>query len=463
MKHRFFSLLTAVSTAVACIGMGFSMATNAAADDDDALKILAVGDSITHGYNSSLDGYRKYLCYYLQQADFTDYDMVGPNNNWTDSTTYTLSSAANGIDAGTTITYDPAHAGYSGYSIQSYSGRTGIYETIFDTTYYDSDWNAAGNMIEAYEPDMILLQIGTNDLLDAHNEGITDRLETLIDQIEYYLDKDAVLFVASVPDIDAEVRNDWLTAYGYTYGTYYADDPDAFVELVESYVDAYNESVEELVEEKQAEGYNIYFADINSVVDMKTGLDDGVHPNDEGYACMGEYWANLILSYVNGEIDTPVTTTASSETTTTTALTTTQTETTTTTTTTTDVTTTAITETSESTTEITAVTTETEETTETTTESLEATTETTEITSNSLETTTATETTAAATQEILLGDVDLNNTISLTDIVKLSRYLIRDTTISYDAYLRADLTQDSRVNGFDLAVLRQMLVTQTYE
>ncbi len=448
MKHRFLSIVTAAVTAIACISIGSTLriAKVAADDDSDALKILAIGDSITHGYNSSTDGYRKYLCYYFEQAGFTNYDMVGPNNSWSSSATYTLETEANGISAGTEITYDPAHAGYSGYSIQSYSGRVGIYETIFDTTYYDSNWNPAGNMIEAYDPDMILLQIGTNDLLDAQNDGIISRLETLIMEIEAYLDEDDVLFVASVPDIDAEVRYDWLTAY-YDTISYY-EDKEGFIELVDSYVDAYNASVAELVSKMQANGYNIYFSDINSVVDMENGLDDGVHPNDEGYACMGEYWANLILSYLDGDIDTPATTAETTTiTTTTTTITTTEDTTEAATTDTTDITDV----TSEITTEST-VTSISDEITETSVSN-----ETTETLSSE----TTTETTESQ-EEALLGDVDMDNTVSLTDVVKLSRYLLRDTTLSYDAYLLADLTQDSLVNGFDLAALRQMLITQTY-
>ncbi|MCC8111908.1 MAG: GDSL-type esterase/lipase family protein [Ruminococcus sp.] len=492
MKHRFLSILTAAAAAIGCVGMGYAstVSSRVAADDSDTLKILAVGDSITHGYNSSTDGYRKYLCYYLQNAGFTDFDMVGPNSNWTDFTTYTLSTSANGIAADTTITYDPAHAGYSGFSIQSYSERTGIYETIFDTMFYDSDWNEAGNMIEAYESDMILLQIGTNDLLDAHNDGITDRLKELIDEIELYLDDGAVLFVASVPDIDAEVRNDWLTAYGYTYGTYYSDDPEGFIALVESYVDAYNESVEALVEEKQVEGYNIYFSDINSVVDMETGLDDGVHPNDEGYACMGEYWSELILLYVNGNTDNPVTTTTNTTTTTTTSTTTTTdaTNSTTTTTTTSIITTT---DTTNSTTEsITGLTTEStmESTTSSTEISTDSQTEKTEITSTTSETeisetettvssdtdiiteTTTTETSATETttttsstkeaDDILIGDVNLDDNVVLADVIALQCYLIRNRSLSSQAYLCVDLTKDSRVNGFDLVLLRQNVLLQ---
>lgn len=286
----------------------------------DPVKIIAMGDSITHGYINGDNGYRKYFCYGLQQNGITNFDMVGPNNNWSDSTTYDWN--------GTTITYDPAHAGYSGYAIQKIGSRQGLQETIFDTTYTDGD--VSGNMMEVYQPDVIMLQIGTNDVLDAQLTGIGDRLEELVDKLIPYVSGDGqVLYLASIPDIDAAKKYDWLGAYQWTYGVSYESDPEKFVATVQAAVDDYNTIVKNLVAKKQAEGAHIEFSDINSTIDISAGdLEDGVHPNEQGYAKMGQYWSNLLTeTYFHGTV-TPTTTT------TTTATTTTTTETTTTTTTT---------------------------------------------------------------------------------------------------------------------------------
>ena len=108
-------------------------------------------------------------------------------------------------------------------------------------------------MIEAYDPDIVLLQIGTNDLLDNQNAGITDRLEKLVDKLLDSIDSNSMLFVASVPDIDVSVRHDWLWAY-QSSGYSYENNPEEFTALVEQSVDNYNASVKELVEKKQAAG-----------------------------------------------------------------------------------------------------------------------------------------------------------------------------------------------------------------
>ena len=284
----------------------------------DPVKIIAMGDSITHGYINGDNGYRKYFCYGLQQNGITDFDMVGPNNNWTDSATYDWN--------GTTITYDPVHAGYSGYAIQKIGSRQGLQETIFDTTYTDGD--VSGNMMKVYQPDVIMLQIGTNDVLDAQLTGIGDRLEELVDKLIPYVSGDGqVLYLASIPDIDAAKKYDWLGAYQWTYGVSYESDPEKFVATVQAAVDDYNTIVKNLVAKKQAEGAHIEFSDINSTIDISAGdLEDGVHPSEQGYAKMGQYWSNLLTeTYFHGTV-TPTTTP------TTTATTTTTTETTTTTT-----------------------------------------------------------------------------------------------------------------------------------
>ncbi len=303
--------LTAVITSVSTFSVCGVSSISAVNSETDTVRIMSIGDSITHGYINGDNGYRKYFNYYLQQNGITNFDMVGPNNSWSNNSTYNWN--------GTIINYDPQHAGYSGYAIQSTGGRTGIQETIFNNTY--SNNGVSGNMLDAYDPNVIMLQIGTNDLLDCQLDGAGNRLEELVDLIlPYVSDEGEMLYLASVPDIDAEIRNDWLGNYRWKLGYTYSENPEAFSEAVQEAVDNYNIMVRNLVAEKQSEGYNIGFTDINSVVDMKSGLDDGCHPNENGYACMGKLWAEVLTeTYFGGEFEeeTPVVTTTKATTTTT--------------------------------------------------------------------------------------------------------------------------------------------------
>ncbi len=435
MKHK--SIISAVTAAAMCLGMAAAIPSVSSAEDS-TYKIFCVGDSITHGYINGDNGYRKYLCYYLQQEGIS-YDMVGPQNSWSDSATYNWN--------GTTITYDPQHCGYSGYSTMSYSGRTGIYETLFGSE----------NLMETYDPDMILLQIGTNDLLDASLDIRTgigdiretttalDRLETVVDEILANMDSTDVLFVTTVPDIDANTCASWVSSYQWIFNI----TTDEIPAKVQECVDAYNAGVKTLVAEKQAEGKNVQLGDVNSVVDYTAGdLEDGCHPSEQGYAKMGAHWAEKIVSYLNGgeTIIVPPTTEPTTEETTesTTEATTTE-------------------EPTESTTDATTTEEPTEPTTEATTteEPTEPTTEAT-TTEEPTETTTepATEDTTNAASSVR-GDVDEDGGVSMTDIVKLQKYLLGLETLNTETFDRADMDENSKVNAYDLTRLKRFVLENT--
>ena len=299
-QAKFLSLTAACVLSLTSVmgGLQVSAAQQSAPVSSD-VKIMALGDSITDGYWTG-GGYRKYLYHELEEMGYSNIDMVGPKGSNSESFQY----------QGQTVTYDGNYAGYSGYAIQYITGtetRQGILETI------SSDYGN-GNMIETYDPDVVLLQIGTNDVLSNYNDGITDRLENLVDTILADMDgENDMLYVSTIPNINIAERYDWLWAYGM----YYPNDPAAFTAKIQGCIDSYNASIQTLVAKKQAEGAKISFADIHSVIDETTDMYDGVHPNETGYEKMGNYWANLLNStYLNGDTDPkPVTTTTTQQTT----------------------------------------------------------------------------------------------------------------------------------------------------
>ena len=312
-NHSIFSLVVACVLAITMIvGSGtMSVSASAASQTSDTVKILALGDSITDGYWTS-GAYRKYLYYYLEQMGHTNIDMVGPKGSDSESFQYN----------GQTVAYDGNYAGYSGYAIQNISGtetRSGILEVI------QGNYGNGQNMISAYDPDIVLLQIGTNDILSNYNDGISNRLDNLVETILCSLDgTNDLLYVSTIPDINVAERYDWLWSYGISYYT----DPEGLTKKVQECINSYNAAIQSLVEKKQAEGKNIAYADIHSVLDQDTDLYDGVHPNEIGYENMGKYWANLLHStYFEGSdsssTDTSTTTTQTTTTTTKTTTTTT--------------------------------------------------------------------------------------------------------------------------------------------
>ncbi|MDE5556421.1 MAG: hypothetical protein K2J32_01825 [Ruminococcus sp.] len=273
MKRKILSLISAVTMAFTL------MPTVAVAEEEtttkETIKIMPIGDSITHGYQSS-GGYRKYFCYWFGRDEEYNFDMVGPNSDYPETFEY----------HDETMTYDSDHCGYSGYAIQYMNGtetRQGILETLQD-----------GNYLQTYDPDIIMLQIGTNDILSAYNEGITDRLENLINYISDNTRDETVIFVSTIPYIDAVKVYDWCWAYG---DEKFSNTPEDFDKIINNYVDKYNKSIPVLVDKLQDEGKKVQFVDIYERIKKDKHFEDGVHPNEKGYTGIGILWASYIKYY----------------------------------------------------------------------------------------------------------------------------------------------------------------------
>ncbi|MBR4319436.1 MAG: hypothetical protein IKP69_05230, partial [Oscillospiraceae bacterium] len=240
---------------------------------EQKLRVMPLGDSITDGFTGNPEGgYRLTLWNMLKENGYTEkIDFVGPNG--LDSTVWD----SNGSDMN--------HAGYSGYAIADIPNqRSGIYNF--------SEW-----LMQEYPADVVMLQIGTNDILSSALDGMDERLELLVDTILNYIPEDGLLYVSTIPYMDADVTN-------YT---------DAYtVEEMDKAVDDYNAEIREIVSRKQAEGKPIAQADINSVL-TKEDLLDGVHPNATGYEKIGKYWYGKLTEFIDGNSETPTETEPSTE------------------------------------------------------------------------------------------------------------------------------------------------------
>ena len=249
-------------------------------ENNEPIKIMCVGDSITDGYGIP-GSYRKFLYHGLTQKGY-NIDMVGSKSSlegkYTDETT------------GETWEYDDDNTGYSTYTIKSYRGRNGIYDTLKETNCLSQ------------KPDIVILQIGTNNIIDKHNqEGNSEDFETLIDYILQNIPETSVLFVTTIPPLDPnrEEVYSWFSNYRHSpfYSKTYSDEE---VQMnVEAFLKYYNSDITSRVNLRREKGQNIRAADVNSVItDVKSQLMDGVHPNNKGYKLMGEYWTEVIGEYI---------------------------------------------------------------------------------------------------------------------------------------------------------------------
>lgn len=303
---KFISVLTAL--AMAYIGTAFSAETAVCEDKSGSkpIKIMAIGDSITDGYGVT-GSYRKYLYNELTKKGY-DIDMVGSKGN-------DMKIDFSDAETGESFSYDDDNTGYSGYTIKEYPGRNGILETLKST-----------NCLENCKPDIVILQIGTNNIIDNYDANKTHSdLEELIDYILGNISENSTLFVTTIPDVDPnrqEVYN-WFSNYRHSadWQTNYSDE-EAEEKIIKQLI-TYNSNLTALVQKMIAvkiannwditserespdiqdlDGPYLRYADVASVItNVKTQLMDGVHPNNNGYKLMGEYWADQIDKYLSGQ------------------------------------------------------------------------------------------------------------------------------------------------------------------
>ncbi|MFF1478443.1 ricin-type beta-trefoil lectin domain protein [Streptomyces sp. NPDC058301] len=205
-----------------------------------ALRLMPLGDSITWGVGSaSGNGYRGFLWNRLA-AEGHALDFVGSGRNGTMS--------------------DPDNEGHSGWHIDQITG-------------------IADSMLARYRPNVVTLEIGTNDLNGGSTApAATDRLRALIDRI-----------TSDAPDATVLVG----TLIISTSGTEEATRP------------AFNAKLPEIVQAEQAAGKHVRLVDMSALT--SADLADPLHPNDTGYGKMADAFnAGVQAADAAGWIKPPV-------------------------------------------------------------------------------------------------------------------------------------------------------------
>jgi lysophospholipase L1-like esterase len=194
-----------------------------------SLKIMPLGDSITYGQGIvSYGGYRNLLGALLESDGYT-VDFVGSQKSGEES----LADADN-----------EGHPGWRTYNLR---------EAI-----------ASEGWLETYQPDIILLHIGSNDLRDGSPIHTRDNLSALIDDILGRLPETRII-VAQI------IRTRWGSDAKHIY---------------------YNDAIPNVAASK---GSHV------SVVDMENVLSKGdfttlYHPSPKGYDKMAHAWESAILA-----------------------------------------------------------------------------------------------------------------------------------------------------------------------
>ncbi len=219
-----------------------------AASEQIAITVMPVGDSITLGVQDSVEtdsqaGYRQMFYEQLGAAGYR-VRMVGAQ-----------------VD-GPANFREKQHNGWPGKQIG-----------------YIAD--AIGGWLNSYAPDIILLNIGVNNLLqpvnhdgstktDADRQNAPNELAALLDQI-YAADPRVWVLVMPVTPVKASV---------YPNGPYW--------------VTRLNDGLRVFVAQKIALGYRVRLAEIYPGITEQGS--DGVHPGTPGYTTMANVFADTLLS-----------------------------------------------------------------------------------------------------------------------------------------------------------------------
>jgi lysophospholipase L1-like esterase len=246
-KHS--ALLAAALTAA----LGLGVAVPAAATSTEApslavkaaaapatLRLMPLGDSITWGVGSpSGNSYRGFLWNRLA-AEGHALDFVGSGRNGAMS--------------------DPDNEGHSGWRIDQVAG-------------------IADSVLARYRPNVVTLEIGTNDLNGNYQiPTAADRLRALIDQI-----------TNDAPDATVLVG----TVIISTSGTEEANRP------------AFNAKLPGIVQAEQAAGKHVRLVDMSALT--AADLSDSLHPNDNGFSKMADaFGAGIQAADAAGWIKPPV-------------------------------------------------------------------------------------------------------------------------------------------------------------
>jgi lysophospholipase L1-like esterase len=189
-----------------------------------AIKIMPLGDSITDGYNVP-GGYRTDLWQALHERG-DRIKFVGSQEN------------------GPPELPHRHHEGYPGWRIDELHRHVG-------------DW------LQAAQPDIILLLIGTNDIVQGYDlERAPARLDALIDDLFRHC-PEVQVFVGSIPPIDEPHLN--------------------------ARVQAYNQAIAQRIQARQVQGDRLIFVDLYAGLTSED-LADGIHPNRQGHRKIAQTW-----------------------------------------------------------------------------------------------------------------------------------------------------------------------------
>ncbi|MDN5203126.1 Ig-like domain-containing protein [Fulvivirgaceae bacterium BMA10] len=208
---------------------------------------MPLGNSITEGSHTGITrpvgeriGYRQSLYIALTGAGY-NVDFVGDRMEGQSATP----------------SFDPDHEGHPGFEASQI--ETNVYSYLTSNV-----------------PHAVLLHIGTNGLnSSADATSISQDLEGILDEIDRFETDNGVEITVFLAQIINRMVNHAPTT-------------------------EYNGLVETIAQNRISAGDNIILVDMenDAGLDYATEMDDNLHPNDAGYAKMGQHWFSILDAFL---------------------------------------------------------------------------------------------------------------------------------------------------------------------
>lgn len=214
------------------IPLGNLIVREQAAASTGIVKIMPLGDSITYGQGSTTGGGYRWPLWNDLRAQGVRMTFVG--------------SMQHGP-----VDFPRDNEGLPGWKIDQIAAHV-------------TGW------LETYQPQIILLHIGTNDFI-KHDDpvGAPARLKSLIDLVTATLPT-AILIVAQIIPLTRR--------------------PQFNAEVVK-----YNQAIPGIVQAEASQGRHVLYVDMYHAVSPSLLLNDGAHPSDRGYILMAQVWERALI------------------------------------------------------------------------------------------------------------------------------------------------------------------------
>ena len=227
--------------------------------DRNTMNILALGNSITNGTNK-FNSYRRDL-WQLLHADNYNFDFIGSWNK------HSMGGDVPNPD------FDMDHDGHSGWTTHD----------ILSPPDWDEQRGNINTWLKFYNPDIVLIELGTNDVFQC--VPAKDAMNNISEIIDILRTKNphVKIFLAQIPPLGAQWADKKLCGTDTSYS---------------KSIEIFNNSIVKIASEKKTVSSNVVTVDLYSGVHPATDMYDDIHPNDIGEKDMAERWFMAINKYI---------------------------------------------------------------------------------------------------------------------------------------------------------------------